>query len=402
MERIVKRSVLSLLLLLPSTVSAQTIINFWHSQDATETLIQTFADDFNARQDRYRVVTRYVGRFQEAAIRFIASLRSDSVPALFDAEISVFARLVDEHSVLDLADLASELPVELVDDFYPVLWAYGSYDDARYGLPWALSVPVLVYNASVLDQRGLEPPATWEALEEAAARLTTRNTRGFIDVAATFIFEAMVTTRGGSLVDADGEPNFTSSEAVEALTMLQRMARAGHSIPRSVAEIDQALIDFARGRGMMAIASQAFFPQGERFAVTFDVAAIPLPGTGPVPMTGTQLVVPRGTGDDERRGAFEFWRFLMEPQNLEQWVTVGFFLPVRRSVAEQLQPWYDESPTRRAGFAQLERAVIRGNRTGEYASWQQYLEEAIERVTKGRSDPLEALREAERRALEDR
>ena len=396
-----KQFALSLLLLVPGIASAQTVVEFWHSQNATEALIEAFADGFNADQDRYRVVPRYVGNYQEGAIRLIAGLRSGDIPALFDAELTVFARFVDEGSALDLADLTAELPSELIDDFYPLLWDYGRIGDARYGLPWNMSLPVLIYNASILDQRGVEPPTTWQAFEAAAARLTTRNTRGYIDVAGFFIFEALVTTRGGSLVAADGSPDFASPEAVEALTMLQRMARAGTSIPRSFTELDQALVDFARGRAMMAIASQAFFPQGERFTVTFDVAAAPLPGSGPVPMTGAQLVVPRGAGDDERLGAFEFWQFLIEEPNLEAWVQTSLFLPLRRSVAERLEPWYEASPERRAGIVQLERAVVRP-RTGEYALWQTFLAEEIERVTRGGADPLEALLEAERRANESR
>lgn len=398
----VKRIALSLLVVaLFAFASAQTVIEFWHSQDATEALIEQFAAEFNAAQDRYRVVPRTVGSYQEGAIRLIAALRSGTPPALFDAELTVYARLVDEGSLLDLADLAAELPSDLTADLYPLFWDYGSSGGARYGLPWNLSVPVLIYNASVLVQRGVEPPTTWQEFEAAAGRLTTRNTQGYIDVAGSFIFEAMVTSRGGSLVTEDGLPNFTSPEAVEALTMLQRMARAGHSIPRSFTELDQALVDFARGRGMMAIASQAFFPQGERFTVTFDVAAAPLPGTGPVPLTGAQLVVPRGVSDDARRGAFEFWHFLLERQRIESWVRTSLFLPVRRSVAEQLEAWYDESPERRAGIDQLDRAAARP-RTGEYALWQTFLAEEIERVTKGRADPLEALQEAQRRALESR
>jgi sn-glycerol 3-phosphate transport system substrate-binding protein len=70
-------------------------------------------------------------------------------------------------------------------------------------------------------------------------------------------------------------------------------------------------------------------------------------------------------------------------------------------VAERLEPWYAESPERRAALDQIDRAAPRPD-SGGYALWQQYLAEAIERVTKGRADPLEALEEAQRRAQESR
>ena len=101
----------------------------------------------------------------------------------------------------------------------------------------------------------------------------------------------------------------------------------------------------------------------------------PSDGNRAVPLTEAQMVVPRSASEAERRGAFAFWRYLMEVDNIERWVMASFFLPVRRSAAERLEPWYQASPERDAGFRQLEDAVFRP-RLGAYALWQLHLEEA--------------------------
>lgn len=394
---------LTLLALLAPLALAQTVVEFWHAQRPQEEIIQRFADEFNARQNEVRVVPRFVGGYPEASIKLVAALSAGDAPVLFDAETTVFSRLAEEGSLIDLSALAAGLDEALVADFYPVQWEYGQIGDARLGLPWNMSMPVLFYNASAFEQRGVTPPATWQEFEAAAERLTTRNTKGYIDVAAAFIFEAMVSTRGGSILTDEGRPNFDSAEAIDALTMLQRLARGRSSIPRGFAELDQALVDFARTKAMMAIASQAFFPEGERFSVAFEVASAPLPvgSSRAIPLMGAQLVVLSGASEAQARGAFDFWRFLMEPDIQSRWVQDSYFLPVRRSVAEGLSSWYDEAPNRRSALDQLEQAVPRP-RVGAYAIWQGYLEEAIERVTKGRADPAQALGEAQRRALETR
>ena len=383
--------------------SAQTVIPFWHSQDATETLIQSFADEFNASQSEYKVVPQYTGGYQESALKLAAALGGSNVPVLFDAEVTVFPRLAEEGALADLTDLAAALPEDLTGDFFPALWGYGVLGDARSGLPWNMSMPVLFYNASVFKQLGLEPPKTWEEFEQAAARLTTRNTKGYIDVALAFIFETLVTTRGGQVVTDDGQPNFDSPEAIDALSMVQRMAKERHSIPRGYSELDQALVDFARTKGMMALASEAFFPQGERFSVAFEVASAPVPtgSSQAVPLMGSQLVVLQSASDAQKRGAFAFWQFLMQPEVQERWVEASYSLPTRRSVATALQPWYAAAPNRSAGLSQLEHAVYRP-RVGAYVVWQGYLQEAIERATKGGADPATMLQEAQRRALESR
>ena len=384
-------------------VSAQTQVIFWHSQDATEELVQTFADEFNASQSDYVILPEYAGNYQEASIKLAAALGGSNAPAMFDAEVTVFPRLLEEDAIANLSDLISDLPAELMDDFYPALWDYGLADGERYGLPWNMSMPVLFYNETALEQRNVAPPTTWGEFEAAAERLTTRNTKGYIDVAAAFIFEALVTTRGSSVVTEEGQPNFDSPEAVEALTMLQRMSRERSSIPRGFGDLDQALVDFARTKAMMAIASEAFFPQGERFTVAFEVAAAPLPvgSSSAVPLMAAQLVVLKNASQEQQQAAVAFWEFLMQPEVQQRWVEESYFLPVRRSVAETLQPWYEASPSRGAALAQLENAVERP-RVGAYTTWQGYLQEAIERATKGRGDPAEVLQEAQRRALESR
>jgi sn-glycerol 3-phosphate transport system substrate-binding protein len=381
-------------------VQAQTTIAFWHSQDATAELIQSFADAFNASQSDYRVEPRLTGSYQESAIRLVAALGTETAPVLFDAEGTVFSRLHEEGTLVDLNPHLELLSDDLMDDIYPIMWAYGEFDDGRYGLPWNVSVPVLFYNRNIFAQRGLTPPTTWEEFEAVAQSLTTRNTRGYIDVAAAFIFETLVSSRGGSILTEDGRPNFDSPEAVEALTQLQRMAQARTSVPRGFGELDQALIDFARTRAMMAIASQAFFPQGERFAVGFEVGQAPIPqgNSAAVPMIGAQLVVISGASEAQVRGAVAFWEFLLQPENLATWVQASYFLPVRRSVADRLAPWYAEDPSRRAGLDQLDRLVMRP-RVGAYAIWQGYLQEAIERATKAGADPRTVLSEAQQRAL---
>jgi sn-glycerol 3-phosphate transport system substrate-binding protein len=376
-----------------------TDIEFWHSMGSTEETVTALAEGFNQSQAEYRVVPRYVGSYPEANNRVLAAISGGGPPVLFQAEISFFPRLVEEGAAIELSAHIADLPQGFIDDFYPGLWAYGELAGGRYGLPWNSSTPVLFYNATALRQRGAEVPTTWDEFEAVAARLTTRQTQGYIAVADSWTFEMMVLTRGGSVVTAEGRPNFTSPEATQALSMMQRLVRSGHAVPRNLAEATFAQLDFVRTKGMMVFASIANWPDAKRFAVAFDIAAAPVPtgGSPTVPLGGAQLVVLRGASEAQQRGAVAFWRYLMEPENLKTWIEASFYIPLRRSVLPMLEPWYAEDPHRRAASRQLEHAVPRP-RVAAYATWQRYLEEAIERVIKGGAAPHEALAEAQRRA----
>ncbi len=392
-----------LLVLLTSFGGAQTTITYWHSQDAATPTVQALADAFNASQGEFRVVPEYVGSYREGTIRLVAALGGGGAPALFDAEGTLLPRFVEEGSLADLSALTDALPASLTGDLYPALWEAGRLNGGRYGLPWNSSLPVLVYNASVFEQLDVAAPETWEDFEAAAGRLTTRQTQGYIHVSAAFIFEMMVSTRGGSLVTESGEPDFTSPEALDALSMVKRIADAGHATLRSFAELDVALVDFVRTKGMMAFASAAFWPQGQRYSVAFTPAMVPVPNSGSaaVPLIGAQLVVPNTATEDERCGAVAFWAFLMEPEQQATWVRASYFLPTRKAAVPLLEPWFAEDPSRKVALSQLEHAISRPA-APEYAVWQGFLEEALEQTLKGGVPPEVALEAAQQRALASR
>ncbi len=382
---------------------AQVEIPFWHAMDGPAgRQIEAFAEAFNAEQAEYRVVPRYVGDYREAETRLIAALRTGTQPVLFQAEIAFFPRLVAEGRAVPL-DGRLGLDEKTIADFYPAAWAYGVMNGRRYGLPFNTSTPVLYYNASAFRARGVAAPGNWAEFEAAARRLSDRRRKGYIAVLESWTFEAMVTSRGGSLVTEDGKPNFDSKEAVEALSMLHRMARARALIPRRLAEAQFALLDFVRTKGMMVFASIANWPAAENYSFAFDLGVAPVPREpgGKVPFGGAQLVVLKGASAEQVSGAVAFWKFLMRPENIARWVEASYYVPVRKSALRYLEKFYAENPYRKAAFEQLAHAVPRP-RVPEFVVWRVYLEEALEKSVKGGVDPKVALEEAQRKALEAR
>ena len=382
---------------------AQTTISFWHSMGAVEEAVDALAEAFNASQDDYRVEARMVGSYADAQTRLVAAFGTVDEPALFQAEIGFFPQLVGDGAVRDLQPLVDALPEAFVADFYDGLWAYGEMAGGRYGLPWNSSTPVMYWNGDALRRAGLTPPTTWEAFAEAAAVLTSRQAQGAMFVGDSWLFEMMVLSLGGSLVRPDGSPDFESAEALEALTLLQQLVRSGDMAFYAAGESTTAILTFIRTRTLMTFASIANWPDVRRFSVAFDVAAGPVPMRegGRVPLGGAQLVVMRNAGEQERAGAFAFWRFLMEPEHLATWIEASYYIPVRRAALPLLEGFYAADPNRAAALSQLELAVPRP-RLRAFSSWQRLLDDALERSLRGTVSPAEALAEAQRRALEVR
>ncbi len=380
---------------------AQTKITFWHSMAGARKAVTELAEAFNRSQKDYVVDAQMVGTYVEANTKLVAALRANNPPVLYQSDIGFFPKFVADGVLADLSGFEKTLPKDLVSDIYPAIWNYGVFNGHRYGLPWNASTPVLYYNATLLRARGLRPPTTWPEFATLAAALTNRGTKGFIAGADSWQFEQMVLSRGGSIVTPDGKPNFASNEAVEALTFLQNLVKNGQAIPRSIAEVQFGILDFVRTKAAMAIASIANWPDILPYSIAFELGVAPLPrGTRTVvPFGGAQLVVLKNSTTEEQRGAWAFWQFLMRPENIVAWTKASYYVPIRRSVLSQLEPWYRENPYRKVAFEQFDEAVARPREPG-YAIWKTMLEEAIERALKDtRISPRQALEEAQRRAM---
>jgi ABC-type glycerol-3-phosphate transport system substrate-binding protein len=387
-----------LCLLLPAL--AQVEVPFWHSMDGPAgRLLAAFAQEFAAKDGRYRVLPQYVGEYRDGETKLVAALRSGTAPVLFQAEISFFPRLVAEGRALAL-DPYLNLDRALVEDLFEPAWNYGLLEGKRYGLPLNTSTPVLFYNLDAFRAKGLKAPRNWKEFEEAAKALSSRQAKGFIFVTdpQAWLFEAMVTSRGGNLVK-DGKPNFTSKEALEALEMLDRLNRAGALSARSMAEATFAQLDFVRTKGMMVMASIANWPAAENFSFAFTLGVAPVPREpgGKVPMGGAQLVVLKGASEAQVRGALEFWKYLMEPRNVARWVEASYYVPVRKSAIPLLEGFYRENPFRKVAFEQIAHAQERPKEP-QFTAWASLLAEALERSLKGGVPPRKALEEAQRKA----
>lgn len=394
-----KRSLVTLAVLLGLATAQRIDVPFWHTAGPpAQEVFEGFIEQFNASQREYRIVARYVGDFREGGLKLLAAIRSGSTPVLFQAELSFLGQMVQEGVALPLNDYLGNLP----NDFYPGFLETGQLRGRTFGLPFGLSVPVFFYNADQFKARNLKPPTTWADVANAASRLSSRAAKGLIVSSDVWSFNVLVMSRGGSLVTAQGRPNFTDNTVVQSLEYLQRLVKAGHAQSRNIAEAQFSVADFLRTKAFMGMAPSTTWPLIESRApipFTLGVTAVPYDERGKVPLSGATLVVLRGASPDQIRGAVAFWRYLMEPRNLARWTETTYYMPMRRSAQPLLEEFYKADPRRRIAFAQVENAGP-WIQDPEFTVWYVYLEEALEKVLKGNVAPKTALEEAQRKALQ--
>ncbi|GGQ98109.1 ABC transporter substrate-binding protein [Deinococcus ruber] len=395
----VKRSaaLLTCTLLAFSGASAAPLqISFWHSMEGVKDLVAQYARDFNASQNQYEVSVTSVGNYREAPAKLQAAIKAGNPPTMFQAEFTYFSKLVGDGQLVNLDKYEAALPATLVNDFYPAVWKAGEVNKVRYGLPWNVSTPVLFYNAGVFRGAKLNPPKTWTELEATADKLGNGR-RPLLVIADAWTFEGLVASRGGNVV-LNGKPNFTSPEAVAALDQLARMVKGGNAQFRTLDDAIGAAFDFTRGQNLMVVASVANWTDFQKLPFV-DLGAAPFPCEKicAVPLGGANIVLPKGSTTSEQAGAMAFWKFLMEPGRLNDWVKATAYVTPRRSVQPGLADYYAKNPYRKAAYSQLDDAVPRPT-APDYYIWQKYLEDAIQKATTGKMSAQAALQEAQAKA----
>lgn len=213
--------------------------------------------------------------------------------------------------------------------------AAASVDGAVYGIPNEINVYALNYNKALFEEAGIaEPPATWDALKEAAAAVTAsgegRQGFGMINSWAAGVvhpFASLLVSNGGDLV-VDGKPALDSQAAGETFALYEEMIKEGYTDPSmGTADANTTgpfLDNFVSGNtGMIIMAnwweSALRAGMGDRFD-TIGTAPIPV---GPSGDTARSIsyswltVVNAGAADAEREAAWDFLSWLNGPESGE-------------------------------------------------------------------------------------
>lgn len=389
---------LSLLLSL-SAQAAPVRVEFWHAMNGVRDTVAGYARDFNGSQNQYEIVPVSYNSYRDLLPKLQAALKAGNAPALVQLEFTQFPQLAESGQLLDLTRSVDALPGALQSDIYPVVWKTGQMNGKTYGLPWNISVPVLMYNAGSIRRAGISFPNTWAGLEAASKALATGGRRPLVAASDAWTFEANVLSRGGSLLDGS-KPNLNGPDALEALTQLARMSAAGQAQPRNLDEALRTAFDFARGQNVFVLASVANWIDARKVPF-FQLGIAPFPcekvGACTVPLGGGTLAMPRGTSAQEQAGALAFWQFLMDPGRTANWVQTTAYVPTRKAALPLLEGWYSKNPQLKQAHAQIARAVPRPTNAA-YADWIPLLEDAISKATTGKLTAKAALDEAQRKA----
>jgi len=262
------------------------------------------------------------------------------LPDVVSIGASGLGQFVEQGIIRSLDPYMKDWPA--LADFVPAAKQDAMINGVYYAVPYRLDVRTLAYNRTYFDEAGLDrdtPPTNWEELESYAIRLARHNAEGNLvregfDVRADiqhvlpFVFQA-----GGEYMSPDGKEVLLASEqGIEAVSFLHRLI-----YERRVS--NPASWSFVRGD--TAMVHEGTWLMQDAWAHVDTGIAEPLRHRE----QATHVHINRfGISSQSRHPdlAWEWIKFMMEPQNLQRVILESRAFPPLIPVL-QMEP-YNQDP----------------------------------------------------------
>ena len=330
----------------PTTEEAEPIVlNIWDFHNGSEAEgVQDMVDRYNASHAGVRVEYTSVNQTDYTTTLVTTAFANGECPDILWVEPATYNKFVEAGI---LADLTAYYSDELLADIRPACIDAATADDGKiYTLPFECETLGLFYNADVLAEAGITPPATWDEMKAAAAALTTDDMYGLVlpveDTAYTlFNWWPFMWMDQASVYGENGELSINSPEMADALDFWGSFYQNGYCPsslqdgPWSIDNIGNGVTAMQVGGTYMINAAEAYAEQG----VNIGVVPLPSPdGSTYYTVAGGQMIgVCSQSKNVDAAADFIFWCFgdTEDSSNVAKWCTsVKFAYPARKSVVE--------------------------------------------------------------------
>src|SRR5687767_9337153 len=157
---------------------AQTELQWWHAQTgANNEIINKLAEEFNASQKDYKVVTAYKGAYADTMNAGIAAFRAGNAPHIMQVfEVGTATMMSARGAVKPVHEMMKEAGEKFDPNAYlPAIAGYYSTGKGEMlSFPFNSSSTVMWINKDAFRKAGLnpdQPPKTWPEVFEAAKKL---------------------------------------------------------------------------------------------------------------------------------------------------------------------------------------------------------------------------------------
>ena len=241
----------------------------------------------------------------------------------------------------------------------------GTFDDKIYGLPLAISTPVIYYNVDLVKQAGGDPdnfPRDWDGIFDLAAKISalgsdiegihlTRNP-------GNWYLQTLVQTRGGKLISDDQAAlGFNNDIGLESLRVFDRAVKEGGMLDTTRTAARQNFAAGKQGITWNSIAQVVRTADNVDGRFEFRTAPLPTPiGAEALIAAGGNVGVILAEDEETRKAAWEYLKLATSAWGGEVVVKNSGYMAPNQLLADDrslLGDFYEKKPNFATPLEQL-------------------------------------------------
>ncbi|MCB9162513.1 MAG: ABC transporter substrate-binding protein [Caldilineaceae bacterium] len=401
-------------------------LEFWHAMGGNlGELVDELTQRFNDSQDAIVVNATYQGSYDDTYNALLAAFETGGEPNIiqnFDLASQTMidtGRLVPAWQLMEAEGYDPSVFVPAVRDYY-------SDENGMVALAFNSSTPLIYYNQDFFDSAGITMPegsmtfSEFKALCDEIMAADGAPPYCFTYGQVGWYFEQMIANSGGLYFNENngrtGRPTevlFNQGQGVEVFTFLTDLINEGYS-PNLGSTWTETDSTFTTGQAAIMIDSTSDVSIIENSDFTVGTAYIPHSDSSErngVVIGGAALWLIDSGDPAINQAAWEFIKFMAEPEQQRTWHMGSGYFPVRMDMQNdpELQQFWDENPNFRTAIDQLfttsttlpdgsTNYAVLGGRAGPFPAIRRIIVETYSRVLDDGLTPQEALDEAAEKA----
>ncbi|SFL99827.1 sn-glycerol 3-phosphate transport system substrate-binding protein [Paenibacillus sp. 1_12] len=361
--------------------AGKTTIQYWHSMggkngEYTDALIKRF----NESHPDIEVVGTFQGGYDEVVTKLQQAAAANTAPDVSMLERSFVQLFADADVLEDLTPYLKKSGLS-TDDFVPGLMGHSTFNKKLVTLPLNRSTPILHVNKTMLDEKGLKVPTTWEEMKTVANALVIKENGAYKRQGLSMPFDdwyviAMMTQSKGRFFNEEGTSVgfYDNGVGLKVFSYLKDLQNTGALFYPPTQDsgniVNQMFVDgkigmlFQSTGSIGSMAQNAKFEYVTSFLPQNDVYATPTGGANVTMLASSK----------NKAAAWEFINWLMtDPKGGQQFVIDTGYLPFTKKMVEskEIKELYAKEPNRKVAYDQLQYAVD----TNKHLAWTPIVQE---------------------------
>lgn len=385
-------------------------IQYWHSHaEAQMAGLNDMIEAFKKKYPHITVEPVFQGAYTDLHKKLQAAVAAGDVPAVTNVEVSALPNFADSGVFADLTPWIKRDQVDLNDFSKGMLQAY-AYNGKQYGFPLIVSTSVFVYNKTLLDELGVQPPQTWDEIDAFNAKVTKKENGKTIRYAFsvpgwdTWYYDPWLVNGGGSILTADGKKAAVDTpDSLRYIQNFQKWKNEGHMhIGYGKGASDNMRQMFLKGEIAMVQHTSAMLKMYRENA-NFEVGVSFLPGDKQRTSNigGAGIVMMEGAKDLEKEAAWKFIEFMTSSERNIKWAESVGYLPTRKSAINSAEgsEYFKRWPQYKAVFDNFDSVTPRLQHPA-YPEFSKHYMEVMGELALNNQDPVPLMKEAAKKMNE--